>query len=82
MELFKSRTRDDDAYKAIALLMNGFGGHHFGNNEYIAEERKLAGFKRSSERRMPLLLTLPYCTTVWTVHKEYSLRLNSHMIVR
>ncbi len=46
MELFKSRTREYDAYKAIALMRNGFGGHPFGNNEYIAEERKTSRIQK------------------------------------
>jgi len=40
MELFKSRNRDSDAYKSIALMRHGFGGHPFGRDEYIAKERK------------------------------------------
>ena len=40
MELFKSRTKDSDTYKAIALMRHGFGGHPFGQDEYIAKERK------------------------------------------
>ena len=33
MQLFKSRNRENDAYNAIALMRNGFGGHPFGNDE-------------------------------------------------
>jgi 6-phosphogluconate dehydrogenase len=40
MELFKSRIKDSDTYKAIALMRHGFGGHPFGRDEYIAKERK------------------------------------------
>jgi 6-phosphogluconate dehydrogenase len=40
MELFKSRIKDSDTYKAIALIRHGFGGHPFGKDEYIAKERK------------------------------------------
>jgi 6-phosphogluconate dehydrogenase len=40
MELFKSRSRDSDAYKSIALMRHGFVGHPFGRDEYIAKERK------------------------------------------
>ena len=40
MELFKSRLKDSDTYKAIALMRHGFGGHPFGKNGYIAKERK------------------------------------------
>lgn len=39
MELFKSRGEQKEAYKAIALMRNGFGGHPFGEDEYIKEER-------------------------------------------
>jgi 6-phosphogluconate dehydrogenase len=40
MELFKSRMKESDAYKAIALMRHGFGGHPFGKDEGIIEERK------------------------------------------
>jgi 6-phosphogluconate dehydrogenase len=40
MELLKSRIKDSDTYKAIALMRHGFGGHPFGKDEYIAKERK------------------------------------------
>ena len=40
MELFKSKNRDSDAYKSIALMRHGFGGHPFGRDESIAKERK------------------------------------------
>ena len=40
MELFKSRSKDSDAYKSIALMRHGFGGHPFGTDEYIVKERK------------------------------------------
>jgi 6-phosphogluconate dehydrogenase len=39
MELFKSRIKDTDTYKAIALMRHGFGGHPFGKDEYIIKER-------------------------------------------
>jgi 6-phosphogluconate dehydrogenase len=39
MELFKSRGEQKEAYKAIALMRNGFGGHPFGKDEYIEKER-------------------------------------------
>ena len=42
MELFKSRTRDSDIYRSIALMRNGFGGHPFGKDEYISKERKFS----------------------------------------
>jgi len=40
MELFKSRMHESDAYKSIALMRHGFGGHPFGKEEDIAKERK------------------------------------------
>ncbi|MFB6144555.1 MAG: NADP-dependent phosphogluconate dehydrogenase, partial [Candidatus Nanohaloarchaea archaeon] len=39
MELFKSRGEQKEAYKAIALMRHGFGGHPFGEDDYIKEER-------------------------------------------
>lgn len=46
MELFKSRTKDSDTYKAIALIRHGFGGHPFGKDEYIAKERKTSRIQK------------------------------------
>jgi 6-phosphogluconate dehydrogenase len=40
MELFKSRKKESDAYKSIALMRHGFGGHPFGRDENIIKERK------------------------------------------
>ena len=47
MELFNSRTKEKEkeghhryAYKSIALMRHGFGGHPFGKDESIAKERK------------------------------------------
>jgi 6-phosphogluconate dehydrogenase len=40
MELFKSRMKESDAYKSIALMRHGFGGHPFGKDEGIIKERK------------------------------------------
>jgi 6-phosphogluconate dehydrogenase len=45
MELFKSRNRESDAYKAIALMRHGFGGHPFGTDPNIARERKTGRIK-------------------------------------
>ncbi len=39
-ELFKSRGEQKETYKAIALMRHGFGGHPFGEDDYIEEERK------------------------------------------
>ena len=46
MELFKSRTRENDAYRSIALMRHGFGGHPFGKDEGIAKERKTSRLKK------------------------------------
>lgn len=46
MELFKSRTRDSDTYKAIALMRHGFGGHPFGKDENIARERRTSKIQK------------------------------------
>jgi 6-phosphogluconate dehydrogenase len=40
MELFRSRTRESDTYRAIALMRHGFGGHPFGPDAYIQDERR------------------------------------------
>ena len=40
IELFKSRGGQKEAYRAIALMRHGFGGHPFGKDEYIEEERE------------------------------------------
>jgi len=40
-ELFKSRYKDNDTYKAIALIRHGVdGGHPFGSDDHIAMARK------------------------------------------
>jgi 6-phosphogluconate dehydrogenase len=46
MELFKSRIKDSDTYKSIALMRHGFGGHPFGKDEYIAKEREISRIKK------------------------------------
>ena len=40
MELFQSRYSGQDSARAVALLRHGYGGHPFGKDEHIAEERK------------------------------------------
>jgi 6-phosphogluconate dehydrogenase len=40
MELFKSRAAESDTYKSIALMRHGFGGHPFGADKDITEERR------------------------------------------
>lgn len=39
MELFKSRGNQQQAYRAISLMRHGFGGHPFGEDKAISEER-------------------------------------------
>ena len=46
MELFKSRIKDSDTYKSIALMRHGFGGHPFGKDDYIAKERETSRVKK------------------------------------
>jgi 6-phosphogluconate dehydrogenase len=46
MELFKSRTHDSDAYRSIALMRHGFGGHPFGKDDGIIKERKASRIKK------------------------------------
>ena len=40
IELFRSREKESDAARAIAVMRHGFGGHPYGKDEYIAKERK------------------------------------------
>ena len=40
IELFRSRNKDCDAARAIAIMRHGFGGHPYGKSEYIANERR------------------------------------------
>ena len=40
IELFRSRNKDSDAARAIAMMRHGFGGHPYGKDEYIANERR------------------------------------------
>lgn len=40
MELFKSRMKESDAYRSIAVMRHGFGGHPFGRDGGIIRERK------------------------------------------
>jgi len=46
MELFKSRMRESDAYKSISLMRHGFGGHPFGRDEGIINERKTSRIQK------------------------------------
>lgn len=45
-ELFKSRYKENDTYKAIALMRHGFGGHPFGGDNYVANERKTSRIQK------------------------------------
>lgn len=40
IELFKSREKPKDSYRAVAIMRHGFGGHPYGESEYLAKERK------------------------------------------
>lgn len=40
IELFRSRKKDSNAARAVAIMRHGFGGHPYGKDEYIAKERK------------------------------------------
>ena len=40
IELFRSREKENTSEKAVALMRHGFGGHPFGKDEYIKNERK------------------------------------------
>jgi 6-phosphogluconate dehydrogenase len=42
IELFRSRDKDSNAARAVAIMRHGFGGHPFGKDEYIAKERKIS----------------------------------------
>lgn len=42
IELFKSRIKPDNSYRAVAIMRHGFGGHPYGENDYIANERKVS----------------------------------------
>jgi 6-phosphogluconate dehydrogenase len=46
MELFRSRQKESDAWRAIALMRHGFGGHPFGPDEHIAEERQTSRIQK------------------------------------
>ena len=42
IELFRSREKESDAARAIAIMRHGFGGHPYGKDDYIANERKVS----------------------------------------
>lgn len=46
MELFKSRAQENDAYRSIAIMRHGFGGHPFGKDAGIIDERKRSRIKK------------------------------------
>ncbi len=48
-ELFKSRGHQEHAYRAISLMRHGFGGHPFGENEGIRQER-IEGRQKNESR--------------------------------
>jgi len=47
MELFRSRRKESDAARAVAIMRHGFGGHPYGKDDYIARERKTSRVHRS-----------------------------------
>lgn len=52
MQLFASRDKDNNAWKAIAMMRNGFGGHPFGPEKSIREGRekgRIGGFYTDGE---------------------------------
>lgn len=52
IELFKSRGQQRHAYRAIALMRHGFGGHPFGEDEEIREERITSRIGNESRYRL------------------------------
>lgn len=40
IELFRSRKKDSNAARAIAIMRHGFGGHTYGKDDYLAKERR------------------------------------------
>jgi len=40
IELFKSREGESDVARAVAIMRHGFGGHPYGRDDHIAEERR------------------------------------------
>jgi 6-phosphogluconate dehydrogenase len=42
IELFRSRRKESESARAIAIMRHGFGGHPFGKDDYIAKERKIS----------------------------------------
>jgi 6-phosphogluconate dehydrogenase len=40
IELFRSRNKDSNVARAVAIMRHGFGGHPYGKDEYIEKERK------------------------------------------
>jgi len=46
MELFESRGSGRDSARAVALLRHEYGGHPFGKDEHVAEERKTGRLTR------------------------------------
>jgi len=40
MELFKSRKKPNDSYRAVAIMRHELGGHPYGESDYLAKERE------------------------------------------
>lgn len=39
IELFRSRAKQSNAARAVAIMRHGFGGHPYGEDDYVAKER-------------------------------------------
>lgn len=52
IELFKSRGQQRHAYRAVALMRHGFGGHSFGEDEDIRDERFSSRVTNESRYRL------------------------------
>jgi len=42
IELFKSREKPKDSYRAVAIMRHELGGHPYGESDYLANERKVS----------------------------------------
>lgn len=42
IELFRSRNKESDAARAIAIICHGFGGHPYGKEAYLGKERRIS----------------------------------------
>ena len=42
IELFKSRKKPKDSYRAVAIMRHELGGHPYGESDYLKKERKIS----------------------------------------